>query len=260
MAKQAAETHEPVETLEQGNIYFLYRPRVEHEEAKGPQDVQHLYCVLSPYGVHRYRLLIIGRHQLPDPAASGRARFWAFVSLVRSDPKQIADELGEYEYDTKTRGHRHQPAARAAAEGVYRLVRHGDHTHLVYALERPLEPGKVQRDLGIHEEASYIISVKNPSKPSPKNAGLPKRDAAQFPKKLQKLFAHRKFASVETPELLDHEGAELLLIGASDDVTGELGIQLDPRDDTGSRAKILRDLRLRKSEHPIEPLLEGEWT
>lgn len=260
MAKQGDGESESVETLEGGNIYFLYRPRVEHEHAEGPKDVQNLYCVLSPHGAKRYRLLLIGRQQLPDPAASGRARFWAFVSSVYDDPKRLADELGAYEYETKTRGERHQPAARAAGEGVYRLVRHDDHTHLVYALERPLEPGKVQHDLGIHAEASYIISVKNPDKPAPKGAGLAKHEAAKFPKKLQKIFADRRFVSVETPEFLDVEGAELVLIAASDDIKAELGIELDPRDATGSRAKILRDLRLRKSEHPIEPLLEGEWT
>lgn len=257
MAKQADGT---VETLEKGNIYFLYRPRVEHEHPKGLEDVQRFYCVLSPHGEHRYRLILIGHQQLPDPAASGRARFWAFVSMVRDDPKQIADELGEYEYETKTRGHRHQPAARPAGEGIYQLVRHGDHTHLVYALELPDEPGKVQHDLGIHEQASYIITVKNPTKPSPAKAGLPKHDELKFPQTLQKKFADRRFVSVDTPEFLDHEGAELVLIAAAEDVTAELGIELNPKHESRTRAKVLSDLRLRKSEHPIEPLVEGEWT
>jgi hypothetical protein len=249
-----------VETLERGNIYFLYRPRVEIEEAHGPADVQNFYCVLSPHGIARYRLLLIGRQHLPDPAAGGRERFWSFVSMVRDEAKDVADELGAFEYETETRGRRHQGAARPAGEGIYQIVRHGDHTHLVYALELPEQPGDVQRDLGIVEEASYIISVKNPEKGSPPRAGLPKRDAAKFPKSLQERFAERKFVSVDPPAFLDHEGAELLLIAASDDVQAELGIELDPQHETESTAEIFNDLRLRKREHPIQPLFEGEWT
>ena len=248
-----------IETLERGNIYFLYRPRVEHDEVEGPGDIQNFDCVLSPHGMQRHRLLLIGRQQLPDPAAKGRERFWAFVSLVCDEPRQMADELGAFEYETKTRGRRHQGAARPAGEGVYQLVRHGDHTHLVYALELPEQPGEVQRELGIVEEASYIISVKNPNKPSPRNAGLPKRDAAKFPQRLQSRFGERKFVSIETPEFLDHEGAELMLIAASDDVKAELGLDLDPQHESESTAEVFSDLRLRKREHPIEPLFEGTW-
>lgn len=34
--------------LEQGNIYFLYRPKVNVDEAKGFEDVQRLHVVLHP--------------------------------------------------------------------------------------------------------------------------------------------------------------------------------------------------------------------
>ncbi|MQA87112.1 MAG: hypothetical protein GEV03_21420 [Streptosporangiales bacterium] len=37
------------EVLEAGDIYFLYRPRVEHEEVAGPGDVQRLYVVLKTW-------------------------------------------------------------------------------------------------------------------------------------------------------------------------------------------------------------------
>lgn len=33
---------------ERGEIFFFYRPKVEREEAHGPQDVQRLYIVLQP--------------------------------------------------------------------------------------------------------------------------------------------------------------------------------------------------------------------
>jgi hypothetical protein len=90
--------------------------------------------------------------------------------------------------------------------------------------------------------------------------GLRKREAAKFPKTLQQRFAGRGFIAVETPEFLDHEGAELLLIASSEDVKSELGIELDPQHETESTAEILNDLRLRKREHPLEPLFSGKWT
>lgn len=34
------------EVTEHGDIYFLYRPRVEHEEVEDPEEVQRLYVAL----------------------------------------------------------------------------------------------------------------------------------------------------------------------------------------------------------------------
>jgi hypothetical protein len=51
----------------------------------------------------------------------------------------------------------------------------------------------------------------------------------------------------------------MVLISAAADVSKELGIELDPQSETESTAEILNDLRMRKSRHPIEPLLTGEW-
>jgi hypothetical protein len=62
---------------------------------------------------------------------------------------------------------------------------------------------------------------------------------------------------VETPELLDYEGAELVLIGARKDVEAELGISLDPEHERLEEAAIFRALRVRPGEVPVEPLSEG---
>ncbi|KAM7257692.1 hypothetical protein ACFE04_013433 [Oxalis oulophora] len=37
-----------VEIQERGEIFFFYRPKVEHEEAHSPDDVQRMYIVLRP--------------------------------------------------------------------------------------------------------------------------------------------------------------------------------------------------------------------
>jgi hypothetical protein len=88
-------------------------------------------------------LLIVGRKRLPDSAEHDR--FWAFVWQVCKNRDELTQVLGEQEYVTKTRGVRREPAVRPAAEGIYAIVRHGDHTHLAYVIELPKQQGPVER-------------------------------------------------------------------------------------------------------------------
>jgi hypothetical protein len=101
--------------LERGDIYFLYRPAVEHEEVHGPQDVQRLYIVLNivlkPWRAGLYRLIIIGRKKLPAPEEHNR--FWAFVWRMFKHRAELSEERGEQTYETKTR----QPQGPAGAPG-----------------------------------------------------------------------------------------------------------------------------------------------
>jgi hypothetical protein len=46
--------------LEDGSIYFLYRPRVEEEQVESPEDVQRLLAVLHSWPEQLLRLLIVG--------------------------------------------------------------------------------------------------------------------------------------------------------------------------------------------------------
>lgn len=249
---------EQTTTLEKGNIYFFYRPRVEEEDPGGKSDVRNLYMVLCSKDKHA-RLGILGQKEMPDPEKSGHNRYWGFIDLVRKDPKAIRDALASEEYETKTRGKRHQPAARPAGEGVYRILRHEDHTHLAYRLELPKSPGEVQDELGIEEQASYVISVKNPEKGSPRAAGLSEDRKADFPKKLQEKFRDRKFIDADPPDFLNHEGCEFVLISASEDLKEDLGIELKVEDEDKSSADIFNQLKADKLEAPTEPLFEGKW-
>lgn len=245
-------------TLEQGNIYFFYRPKIEQEAPESVADVQKLYMVLSPNDKSRYRLTIIGRKHLPDVSESAQ-RFWCFVQKVFDRPDSLRKELEETTYTTKTRGTRTLPAARPAGEGVYRILRHDNHTHLVYALELPRQPGDVQEAFGIAQEASFIVSVKNPDKASPTHVGLQGEEKAAYPKRLQEAFQERRFADLDPPEFLDYPGTEFLVVAAAEDVGAELGIDLHPQEETESQADIFQDLRLDKSAHPVKPLFQGAW-
>jgi hypothetical protein len=246
------------DVLERGNIYFVYRPRVEHAIAAGIEDVQRFFIVLSPHGRPRYRLLVIGRKKLPE-VESHRDRSWGFVGKVSHRAEDIEDDLDALTYTTKTRGERHVAPARPAGEGVYALVRHDDHTHLAFALELPERPGAVQHELNIPEEGSYILAVKNPEQPAPPGVGLPEREQATLPPDLQRRFEGRRFAPVDPPAFLDHEGAEFVVIGAGEDVSDELGVWLDPQRETLETAEIFNDLRVERNQHPLQPLFEGKW-
>jgi hypothetical protein len=246
------------QVLERGNIYFVYRPKVQEEMPEGLEDVQRTYVVLSPYGKRRHRLIVLGQKHLPEIREGGE-RVWGYVNKVGREPREIEDELEQETYGTKTRGERVRPAARPAGEGIYAIVRHGDHTHLAYALELPPRPGKVQGELEIGPEGSYVLSVKNPERPSPPGVGLRGDRKADFPEHLQGRFRGRRFMDVDPPELLDYEGAEVLLVGAAEDVSDELGIRLDPQRETADTAEIFNQFKLERDQHPTEPLFRGEW-
>ena len=249
---------EAVDILERGNVYFFYRPKVNETDVEKKSEVQRFFMVLSPHGKRSYRLLVLGRKQLPQVHDGGQ-RHWGFVETVKHSGKQLRDELGPEEYETKTRGKQVRPEVRPAGEGVYALVEHEGHTHFAYELELPDKPQEVQEAFHIENEASYILSIKNPDKPAPRGAGLSPERRAEFPKKLKEAFRGRRFAEANPPEFLDQPGAEIMLIGAEEDVGKELGIDLNAPDEDATTAEIFNDLRLRKSEHPTRPLFEGHW-
>ena len=243
--------------LEQGNIYFLYRPKVQEEHPSGKRDVERFYMVLCPAGKKIYREIIIGQKELPESSSSNE-RNWGFVKKVTKTPQELEQEFKEAEYSTKTRGERKLPAARPAGEGVYAIVRHDDHTHLAYSLELPEKPRKVQQEFRIKDEASYIISIKNPDKPAPPKVGLRSQQKTDYPQKLKDLFRDRRFADADPPDFLNYEGTELILIGTGED-PAELGIALHTEHETEASADIFTDLKLNRKEHPVKPLFEGEF-
>jgi hypothetical protein len=247
-----------IKVLERGDIYFIYRPKIEEASAAGLADVQRLFMILSPHHKKRYRLFVIGRKRLPEVSDSGQ-RTWGFVEKACRAARALQEELAPATYQTKTRGERTPPAARPAGEGVYAIVRHADHTHLLYALELSDQPGEVQEELHLADEGSYIVSVKNPEQPSPPGVGLGGGRQDSFPKTLQGRFRGRRFMPVDPPNFLDYEGAEVLLIGASEDVSEELDVQLHPQEETAATAEIFKDLHLDRARHPTKPLFEGIW-
>jgi hypothetical protein len=111
-----------------------------------------------------FRYIVMGRKSLPETTKHTRP-YWGFVELVTTNPDDLKKMLAAEEYETKTRGHRVNPAARPVGEGVYTLVHHHSgtrtDTRLVYKLEYPGPHKKhePQDALNIEDQASYIIQV-----------------------------------------------------------------------------------------------------
>jgi hypothetical protein len=242
--------------VEPGEILFFYRPRVGVDEVHSLDEVQRFFFVLEPERVQRYRRLIVGRKRLPDPRRHERT--WAFVAEVADCPEALHDELVRKAYETRTRGVRIQPEARAVGEGRYAIVEHNGHSHLAYVLVLPPTPGEAQETFGIRREASYITAVRNPTSETPPGTGLPTRERPAFPSELMERFGGRRFVTLDDPRFLDHEGAEIILIGDAVEGADDLGIDIELQQFEFDPTEILRKLRLPPGQVRTDPLERGD--
>jgi hypothetical protein len=244
-----------IEIIEQGDIFFFYRPKVDTEEVKDIKDVQRFYMVTTPEEKEKndiYRLFLIGQKQLPEIVegkSTSEEKNWALNILTTSNPDDIHKELLPAEYTTETRGKRRLSAAAPAGEGKYKIVKHDSHTELAYILEL----------LEIKKEASYIISVKNPEVNIPGFATVSEKKP-EYPKHIKEKFGDRRWISIEDPQLLNYENTQVLLIGArKKDVEEELGIDIDEQKETENTADIFKELKVRKEQVPLKPLMKGKF-
>ena len=224
MARTAAV--EVATTIEQGSVTILYRPRVEEQHATELGDVQRLLILLSPEGGAFERLIAVGRKRVPRSAQ--RDRFWGYVDLVLTSYDMNA-ALGAQVYGTKTRGLRHLPAARAFASGSYEIATHRDHAHLRWHVQRITDDDPIAFEVDVENDADYIVTIANPDLTAWGLDEPPDLQAAlfddlelhvtipsPFPPALQQRFGDRRFTHLDTPEWLDHPGAELVFVGTGD--------------------------------------------
>src|SRR5919199_32862 len=165
--QEANHNNNEAQILEQGDIYFFYRPKKGAEQVKGIEDVRRFFMVTAPEQDNNnnksplYRLFVIGKKSLPEvreTEARASERYWARVGGIFKDANELTKELSSDEF-------RRGDAARPVGEGNYAIVKYHNHTELAYILELPKEPGEAQKELGIEKEASYVISVINPKIP-----------------------------------------------------------------------------------------------
>jgi hypothetical protein len=273
------------EILEQGDIYFFYRPKKDVQEVKGVEDVRSFFMVTAPEKRSEmkgervaeencnsnnksepiYRLFVIGKKSLPEvrkTEARASERYWAKVGRIFTDANELTRELLSDEF-------RKGDAARPVGEGKYAIVKHHqNHTELAYILEMPTEPGEAQKELGIEKEASYIVSIINPRKPAassvtdggkyPSTEEIP-----MYPEELLKEFGDNDtFVSLSRDiRFLDYQNAQVILTGARqgrDVIKKDIGIEILEEVETQQSADIFNKLRLRMDQVPIRPLTEGK--
>lgn len=230
----------------------------EHEGGHGVQEVN---IEKEPL----FRFIVMGRKALPDPSKKSRP-YWGFVEMVTMRIEDVKNALKGEEYVTSMRGHRHKRPARALGEGIYRILRHNTgkktHTHLIYKLELPppQEKNEAQESLNIEREGSFLIQIKNPDQhaTSSQFGGLQNKRKAVFPAHLQGRFGHLQYSPVDPPDFLNYEGCEFLLIWASDDIQGELGLDLKTECDEPdpSCSDLVKTFGETAS---TTPLFEGTW-
>lgn len=215
----------PSNILEKGVIYFFTRNRVSVDEAESVGDLQRTFFVLRPLpagaklgdgavqDLKNNRLFALPKKVFPK---SHNDRFMAFVEKANTSIQDLKDNFFQgSEYNTQTQGTRHTDPVTPVAEGVYLITRTEDATtHLVYSTTIPTEIGEVQEDLGIKDQGSFVVSVKNPERSGPASASLPQKP--DFSKEIIEEFRGLAWTEVK-PKYLDHEYCQILLIGENTD-------------------------------------------
>jgi hypothetical protein len=207
---------ESSQVLERGELAFVATPRVrplDDDAPPHPREVQHLYLLLSPEGKPLHRRLLIGKNRLPEGAR--QQRFWACIDRVGSSVREVAGDLGEQEYETKTRGARRRPPGRSLAAGTYALIRHQDHVHFTYRVDDPSAPADVLRALRIEPRASYVVAAFNPS--GPPRLGAPDRRLEDPPASILAKFGNKRFAPLDL-DLFDAEGLEIVIMSGRHEI------------------------------------------
>lgn len=190
------ESEVPSNILEKGIVYFFTRNRVGIEDSDGVDDLQRTFFVLRPMPIgaklgdgaladrDNNRLFALPKKVFPK---SHNDKFMAFVEKSKTSIKDLKENFfAASEYNTKTKGSRRDEPVTPIAEGVYAITRtENSTTHLVYSTTIPSEIGEVQQDLGIKNQGSFVISVKNPERSGPASAQLPQKP--DFPKEYVRL-------------------------------------------------------------------------
>ncbi|KAF9451822.1 hypothetical protein P691DRAFT_300234 [Macrolepiota fuliginosa MF-IS2] len=257
-------------------------------------------AIPAPASTHeskKYRLITIGKKHLPDPEkhaiqSARKEIFWGTVTALGDNLEELQKGLGPKTYETKTRGTRHEVSSRLAARGAYAIVNteattpSRRTTHLGYHLSHPppSEMGDVQRELGIATASSFVVQVKNPLAPATGPRRVSGKGASYPDWLMHAVFGTPtdgetkqtrgredyglRFASCETPELLDYLHAQLLLIAAR---SGEEGLEeslgegrgealhrVEEGESKESINRVFEELGVHTEMYPAEPL-EGGW-
>jgi hypothetical protein len=218
-----------------GVLYFLFRGRVGIEDPHEVNDIARSFLVMRPIphdaklgngpigDEGNCRLIALPKKVLPT---SGKDRFLSFVEKAKVSFLDLKDTFKASEYETQTLGTRHTPAMTPVGEGIYAITTTGRETHLAYILTIPEELSDVQRDIGLKERGSFLMSTKNPQTPSPANASIGKSPG--FSQQIMEEFRGLRWMPTQ-PKHLDHANTNVLLIGESSGLDKATEVQTDDK-------------------------------
>lgn len=203
--------------IESGKIQFYILPRVGGDAASPVSlaDVQSFSFTLTPRNRGEVRRLSMDDKRMPD--ARARERQWAHVDRVgasaRVEPASPDGRLRvEDEIEENAGG---ASGMIEVARGTYAIASHRDHAHLMYQLEGESDAvsPSLRRQLRVVSRASYVAAVRMSESAMTRRSGdnvrlseppsRPRLDGRPSSRQLTPLG----------PELLEREGAELVLIG-----------------------------------------------
>lgn len=258
---KAREGAVPASILEKGIIYFFFRGRVGIDDPSSVDDLARSYIVLRPIDkdaklgegaigdAGNSRLIAIPKKVLP---LSGKDRWIAFVEKTDASFKTLKDDfLSASDYATKTAGTRHTPAATPVGEGIYAITTTGRENHLAYILTLPSELGEPQKEIGLRERGSFIVSTRNPAYDAPKNVALPQ--GADYPQEVKDDFRSLRWGPT-TPKHLDYVNTQFLLVGESSGI--EKATEPQKKDQEAGKEEPLEELEKLEDEdtHRMEDL------
>lgn len=220
-----------VQIIEEGDIYFFYKPKKNIEHPHRIEDVTRFYFVLQPSGKIPARYIVMGNKKMPQ-FEDGDRTVWGFVQIVGGRGFQAA---GDVPRPPK------KDASRPVGEGIYAIVLHRNHSHLMYSLELPENLGAVQSAFNIGRSANYIF-LERPVEQPPKGPEIP----------------YSNFSSLRDVSHINRRGTEILLVGVGADI-GRIGVKAEVEEETLATADIISHLKVSPSRHPLSSLISGNW-
>lgn len=251
----------PSSILEKGIMYFFYRGRVNIDSPDSVTDLQRSFIILRPLphgaklgdgpldsSAKDCRLIAIPKKTLP---VSGQDKWTAFVETANTSFSELKETfLKESKYTTQTQGAQKTPAATPAAEGVYAITTTGRESHLAYIVTLPAELGEIQKDLGIRQQGSFVLSTKNPKAPGPASADLG-RDPG-YSQEIQDEFRNLRWMPLQ-PKHLNYEACQFLMIGEGE---GNLDKATEPQEKDVKNDKSAPKDEIEKLEEEDEARVE----
>lgn len=221
-----------VSVLEEGDIYFFYKPKRGVEQPRSIEDIARFYFVLQESGSRPPRYVVMGNKKMPQFEVGDKTS-WGFIQIVGGRGFEITGRSSKQASKN---------SSRPAGEGIYAIVSHRTHSHLMYTLELPKEVGEVQKAFNIKKEADYIL-MQRPAEIGPSFMDLP----------------YSNFLPVRDNYHMNKNGTQLLLIGVGPDI-GRIGISAEAEKESLNTSDLINKLKVDVKRHPITSLISGHWS